>query len=758
MKRYFILILIITGFNLHGEVVFRELDLSTDNTLLFSARADSPAYGTYDTLFQAELKTGRITQLSYFPENVLLLEQSDQLQIQNRYGVFRTETNLESMSVLEKFPAFVNGTAIETGKINIVGASPDGMYLLYLKPVSYAYADLVLFDIENSTELVITEKTDLSFSGPGASWSPDSKFFIYTVNDKLYYFSIDQWQEGRFITEEFRFIGDGRIANVKWSSMNNLFYISGSLVYKILSAELFTRSLYSELMKTGEIIGKIPFTFDANFDNFRIAPDGGKLLFNKGGRNLFLYFLKADDYVSTGETLSLPYLHLPRNTYIKDVLWSYNDTITVLAESIVNGGNETSLFRIKLSEKTTELVFKKTGDKNILGLVLSGNEELAAVLMKDSVIIKDYQKWSDLNTFAHPEPLHAVWRANDELIIAGRYFTELLDTDSMKSSLICISQPEEYGLSEYDVVKTSVRNKSLELKEDFNWNPTSDFVPGERNIASSSFRVFLERNAAGSSYKNMVMIRNIESYGTKPLFGYPERKYEPFPREEAEINFTSFSHGSRIRRREVSIVFNAIDTVDGLTDILNTLSEYSIRCTFFLNGDFIRRNPEAVVEISQSGHEVGSLFYTYFNMIDSRYEIDKDFIKRGLARNEDEYFNVTGDEIICLWHAPKYFVNNEIISASEEMNYTYISKDMDPLDWISFNDCASGAELYLPSKEIVERILELKKPGSIIPVRIGETEKGRNDYLFHDLDLVLNGLISLGYDIVPVSTLMEHAK
>jgi hypothetical protein len=34
----------------------------------------------------------------------------------------------------------------------------------------------------------------------------------------------------------------------------------------------------------------------------------------------------------------------------------------------------------------------------------------------------------------------------------------------------------------------------------------------------------------------------------------------------------------------------------------------------------------------------------------------------------------------------------------------------------------------------------------------------RDDYLFQKLDLIINQLILLGYQIVPVSTLMEHAR
>jgi peptidoglycan/xylan/chitin deacetylase (PgdA/CDA1 family) len=251
--------------------------------------------------------------------------------------------------------------------------------------------------------------------------------------------------------------------------------------------------------------------------------------------------------------------------------------------------------------------------------------------------------------------------------------------------------------------------------------------------------------------------------GTTRLFSPPERGYEPIPEEGEPVDFTNFSHGSRTRSREVSFVFNAIDSVQGLTSILDTLSDYEITATFFVNGDFIRRHPDAVSEIESSGHEVGSLFYTYFDMTDARYEITTDFVTEGLARNEDDYFEATGSELSLLWHAPYYFVSPAIIEASREMNYTYVGRDVDALDWVPRREGPGVSSLYRSNAEIVERILEEKKPGSIIAMRVGTPGEssaygGRDDYLFQKLDLLINRLTERGYGIVPVSTLIEHAR
>jgi hypothetical protein len=114
-----------------------------------------------------------------------------------------------------------------------------------------------------------------------------------------------------------------------------------------------------------------------------------------------------------------------------------------------------------------------------------------------------------------------------------------------------------------------------------------------------------------------------------------------------------------------------------------------------------------------------------------------------------------------LWHAPYYFVSDEIVRAGQSANYIYVGRDVDSLDWVPRRTDEGLSQLYLPAGELVERILEIKRPGSIVSMQVGisdETRGGRDDYLFQRLDLLINGLLELGYEIVPVSTLIESAR
>jgi len=263
---------------------------------------------------------------------------------------------------------------------------------------------------------------------------------------------------------------------------------------------------------------------------------------------------------------------------------------------------------------------------------------------------------------------------------------------------------------------------------------------------------------ASGSYRNTIMVRSAKGLGTKSLLPAPSKTFAPFPKNDEPRDPLVFDHGSRIRRRELALVFNAYDGAEGLVGVLDTLREYGIRATFFVNGEFVRRNPGAARLVAESGHEVGNMFFSVFDATDARYRADAEFVKRGLARTEDEYFAATGAELSLLWHAPHYSTSSVLLEAAAEMNYTYIGRDVDPLDWVGRFQGALTQGLYAGAHDLIERTAAAVAPGSIVPVRIGIPDGGREDYYYNELPLLINALLAEGYDIVPVSVLMKHAE
>src|SRR5579864_2450642 len=92
-----------------AQVTFSGLDLSPTDRLLFAATTRWPDDGSYDTLFLADARTRAMRQLTFFPEDVQLLQNGDVLQIQNRFGVFRSASGFGSLAPIAIFPSFVSG-------------------------------------------------------------------------------------------------------------------------------------------------------------------------------------------------------------------------------------------------------------------------------------------------------------------------------------------------------------------------------------------------------------------------------------------------------------------------------------------------------------------------------------------------------------------------------------------------------------------------------------------------------------------------
>ena len=749
-----------------AEVEFSDLDLSTEDQLLFRATLEVPGEPGYSALFRADVEERTLEQLTFYTESLSYLNQTGQLQLQNHFGVFRSDETLQRFDPIAQFPGFVTGRQVEAGKITPIRSSPDGRYIVYIRSTSPGYGRLILGDLEEDREHTVSSEVEFSLSDPPVRWSPDSQFFVYSKGGEIYYYSFGQLQEGRLLDEDFRCLAEGTIDSAQWSRAGELFYISGFLVYRVLGVEFFARSLYQELLSFGSIAGKLPFAFDPSFDRFWISPDGEQILLSKGGRNLFLYLLQNEDFASTGGSIELPYLLLPRNTRVRQAVWNNAGEVTLLTGSIRRGVQETAVYRLDTSDPN-DLAFRREDDRNIRELSLSPDGRSLALTGADQVTVRDYDSWRVIRRFPLRDARTAVWLDPESLVIAGAYRGQrvTLGRNSRAEDLF-LSQAESFGFlpgedSDAPIVVAS-ENADFFRYDDGVWEERRDVELPEPRVASGRFRVYLETLNSGI-YRNIVMVRNIQGVDTSRLFLPPAREYEPFPEDDDPINLVNFNHGSRIRRREVSFAFNAISSVEGLTEILNILAEYGVKTTFFVNGDFIRQHPDAVREIAESGHEVGSLFYTYFNMTDARYQITREFIQQGLARNEDEYFEATGRELSLLWHAPYYFVSPLILEASRELDYIYIGRDVDSLDWVPRLDERGLSRLYEPASQIVERVLEEKKPGSIISMTIGRPLAdrpygGRDDYLFQRLDVLINRLIERGYSVVPVSTLLERVQ
>ena len=120
------------------------------------------------------------------------------------------------MAPLRVVPTFTAGDDILAGRPLPVSGSPDGRYLSYLRQVSSAYGDLVLYDVAEMREQVVSRRVEIDLSQPACLWSPDSSFLVYSKGNRLYYLSLDQLRQGRALGEGLRELGPGSLQSVRW--------------------------------------------------------------------------------------------------------------------------------------------------------------------------------------------------------------------------------------------------------------------------------------------------------------------------------------------------------------------------------------------------------------------------------------------------------------------------------------------------------------------------------------------------------------
>ena len=108
-----------------AELEYKGLDLGKDDSLLFSTQTELPGDGAYDTLFASDLNGAGTAQLTVFPEQVCLVEGGSRLQVQNRFGLFRSGRSLSGLVPVAGYPAFARGSSVRQGRLVAGGASFD---------------------------------------------------------------------------------------------------------------------------------------------------------------------------------------------------------------------------------------------------------------------------------------------------------------------------------------------------------------------------------------------------------------------------------------------------------------------------------------------------------------------------------------------------------------------------------------------------------------------------------------------------------
>jgi peptidoglycan/xylan/chitin deacetylase (PgdA/CDA1 family) len=414
-----------------------------------------------------------------------------------------------------------------------------------------------------------------------------------------------------------------------------------------------------------------------------------------------------------------------------------------------------------LNENASRMTFTLLDEPAGPNAVLSPDGTRALCWGEKGIVLYDYVNWRPLQTFSDRSAVSCLWISNGEFVVGDTRRIERVTLGGTRN-LICLAGVEEFGFEE-NTGRIAARAGGLWFATDGS-APWAELPPDisssalrPASLVSGRYRVYLESQNTGP-YENIPMIRNTASVGTASLLPSAQYKRETLVRESPASARGIFTHGLRVGLKEVALCFDLYDDIAGLPFVLDALNRFGFKATFYLNGEFIRRYPQAAKIISEAGHEAASMFFAPIDLSDSRYRIGDDFIARGLARNEDEFYQASGRELGLLWHPPYYAASTEIIAAASRTGYRSSGRDVDPMDWVSREDAYRLGLAQFSANDMIDRIMDQKRPGSIIPLRLGVLPGGRSDYLFLRIDVLLDALVRDGYRVVPVSVLMEHAQ
>ena len=188
-------------------------------------------------------------------------------------------------------------------------------------------------------------------------------------------------------------------------------------------------------------------------------------------------------------------------------------------------------------------------------------------------------------------------------------------------------------------------------------------------------------------------------------------------------------------KKYVSISFDAAWGDEDTIKILDILDKYNIKTTFFMTGGWVDSYPDKVLEIYNRGHDLGNHSQNHKEMSKLSVNEQKDEIM-SVANKIKEITGYTS----FLFRPPYGDYNSTLIDTVYGCNFYPIEWDVDSLDWKDYG-----------TDNIIKTVTTHKalKNGSIILMHNGAK------YTAEALESVITGLQSQGYEIVPISQLIN---
>ncbi|PJN87186.1 polysaccharide deacetylase family protein [Bacillus sp. mrc49] len=151
-------------------------------------------------------------------------------------------------------------------------------------------------------------------------------------------------------------------------------------------------------------------------------------------------------------------------------------------------------------------------------------------------------------------------------------------------------------------------------------------------------------------------------------------------------------------KQVVSFLINVAWGNEYLQDMLAVLKKNNVKATFFLEGNWTKKNPELAKMIKDGGHEIGNHSYSHPNM----QNISAQATREELRKTNEVIEAVTGSKM--KWFAPPSgSYRDETVQIADSLGMETVMWSVDTIDW------------QKPSPEVLQqRVLSKVHPGAFI--------------------------------------------
>ncbi|WP_449540056.1 polysaccharide deacetylase family protein [Ferdinandcohnia sp. Marseille-Q9671] len=126
----------------------------------------------------------------------------------------------------------------------------------------------------------------------------------------------------------------------------------------------------------------------------------------------------------------------------------------------------------------------------------------------------------------------------------------------------------------------------------------------------------------------------------------------------------------------VSFLINVAWGNEYIPDMLETLKKHKVNATFFLEGRWVKENPDLAKMIVDAGHEVGNHSYTHPNM----KTLSTELVREQLIKTNDVIEAATGKKP-TLFAPPSGNYRDEVVKIADELGMKTIMWSVDTIDW-----------------------------------------------------------------------------